>query len=122
MTEHDESPAREPVDVRRGSYGAVPEPEQFLWRGRLFLVRSVLDHWVESGTWCLSPVGGAAVTQPDGRVLAVLDPHQALVGLGDQREFWLVEAAGGRHAPRAVYELSCDLSSMQWSLALGGRR
>lgn len=133
MTEHDGLPAREPIEVRRGSDSAAARPEQFIWRGRLFLVRSVLDHWVESGTWCLSAVpsgsGGAPSDPagshggaPAGRVLAVLDLGQALVAYGDQVECWLVEAASGRHSARAVYELSCDLTRQQWSLTMGRDR
>lgn len=122
----DESGDREPVEVRRGEGGGDGSaPQQFLWRGRLFMVRTVLDHWTESGTWCLAPVvrAGSAgfVTEADARprVLAVLDAEQALVAVGEQRDFWLVEAAAGRHAAAGVYELSCDQASTQWALAAG---
>ena len=30
------------------------EPAQFLWRGRLYLVREVLSRWTESGAWWTS--------------------------------------------------------------------
>jgi hypothetical protein len=51
----------ETIEVRTGA-AAVPDgdrsatfsvapPAQFLWRGRLYLVREVLAHWVELGTW-----------------------------------------------------------------------
>jgi hypothetical protein len=116
---------REPVEVRRrGSEGGGSAPEQFLWRGRFFLVRAVLDHWVDSGTWCLAPVvrGVAAAFRAGGepaagRVLAVLDADQALVALGDERESWLVEASAGRHAAPGVYELSFDPVSTRWAVA-----
>jgi len=125
MAERDgASGGREPVEVRRSSDG---DPERFLWRGRLFVVRTVLDQWVESGTWCLSPVaagGPDTVRDHDGstqsRVLALLDSDQALVALGEQRESWLIEASTGRHAAPGVYELSLDPLSGQWALA-GGR-
>jgi hypothetical protein len=120
-----EAGGREQVEVRRGgSHGHDPTPEQFLWRGRLFSIRTVLNHWVDSGTWCLSPVdrGGRkgllreAERTAGARVLALLDADQALVALGEQREYWLVEASTGRHAAPGVYELSFDPVSMRWDL------
>src|SRR5690606_37696221 len=44
----------DPVEVRRGplgDHGATEGPQQFLWRGRLWKVRAVLAHWVETGPW-----------------------------------------------------------------------
>ncbi len=45
----------DPVDVRKGrvpgSTGSVEGPEQFLWHGRLWKVRAVVAHWVETGPW-----------------------------------------------------------------------
>ena len=38
----------DPVEVRKG---ADEDPEQFLWRGRLWQVREVVAHWVETGAW-----------------------------------------------------------------------
>ena len=38
----------DPVEVRRGE---TEGPDQFLWRGRLWKVRAVLAHWVETGPW-----------------------------------------------------------------------
>jgi hypothetical protein len=45
----------DPVEVRRTDTGSGPEPEQFLWRGRLYLVREVLARWTEAGGWWRSP-------------------------------------------------------------------
>ena len=36
------------VEVRKG---ADEDPEQFLWRGKLWQVREVVAHWVETGAW-----------------------------------------------------------------------
>lgn len=36
----------DPVEVRRGE---AEGPDQFRWRGRLWKVRAVLAHWVETG-------------------------------------------------------------------------
>lgn len=85
----------EPVDVRR--HDAVPQ--QFVWRGRLYLVRDVLAHWVEAGRWWQrSPAGLDAVD--DG-----------------EREFWRVEAAAGRQAGSGVYDLCFDWGAGGWTLA-----
>jgi hypothetical protein len=41
----------DPVEVRTRSEASGPVPEQFLWRGRLYLVREVLARWTASGSW-----------------------------------------------------------------------
>ena len=47
----------DPVETRMGLVSGMEGPEQFLWRGRLWKVRAVLAHWVETGPWWQS--GGA---------------------------------------------------------------
>src|SRR4029077_19006080 len=47
----------DPVETRMGQVSGTDGPEQFLWRGRLWKVRAVLAHWVETGPWWQS--GGA---------------------------------------------------------------
>ena len=49
----------DPVEVRRGE---AEDPEQFLWRGRLWKVRAVVAHWVETGAWWQA--GAASPTSP----------------------------------------------------------
>src|SRR6185503_19225403 len=39
----------DPVETRMGQVSGIEGPEQFLWRGRLWKVRAVLAHWVETG-------------------------------------------------------------------------
>lgn len=41
----------DPVEVRHRDCRRGPEPAQFLWRGRLYVVREVLARWTESGGW-----------------------------------------------------------------------
>ena len=64
----------DPVEVRQGpleddarglgAQGATEGPQQFLWRGRLWKVRAVLAHWVETGPWWQS-TGARAATGAD---------------------------------------------------------
>jgi len=107
----------EPVDV------GVQDgrPTRFVWRGRLYTVLGVLDHWVISREWWKQQ-------NPD------LDTPA-------EREFWRIEAspgrgagassgrgagasrgrsagaARGRSARAGTYELRHDLATGQWILA-----
>jgi hypothetical protein len=135
----------DPVEVRRGPLGSAPlegdagagahgatdGPQQFLWRGRLWKVRAVLAHWVETGPWWQSTgaravIGSedvAAETSEQGRV-----PQRVLLGdLLTERELWRVEA--GRPRPPAitpdgdtesgisgVFDLSFDWADGCWTL------
>jgi hypothetical protein len=113
----------DPVEVRRGPVDGLLEtlaegtddgscvyqderaPAQFLWRGRLWKVRAVLAHWVETGPWWSSP-GVRAVIGSEGGTEAEAGPRP----LGDlitERELWRVEAGRGR-APGAVGAVGPD--------------
>lgn len=83
----------EPVDVGVSD----GRPARFVWRGRLYTVLGVLDHWVISREWWKQQ-------NPD------LDTPA-------EREFWRVEAAPGVSARAATYELRHDLATGQWILA-----
>ena len=117
----------DPVEVRRGPVGGVlatlasgtdahsdeRAPAQFLWRGRLWKVRAVLAHWVETGPWWSSP-----------GVRAVIGSHEEEAGprpLGDlitERELWRVEAARGRDVDDSggVFDLAFDWADGRWQL------
>jgi hypothetical protein len=41
----------DPVEVRTQVTDSGPEPEQFLWQGRLYVVREVLARWTSAGAW-----------------------------------------------------------------------
>ena len=98
----------DPVEVRRGrvdgDVGSDDAPEQFLWRGRLYVVRAVLARWTEAGGWWRTPD-------------LVIDDRE--------RDWWRVEAdcpaTRGRlaalSAGRGVYDLCFDWSRGAWSLA-----
>ena len=97
----------DPVEVRKG---ADEDPDQFLWRGRLWQVREVVAHWVETGAWWARSGGGAAI---DADLLR-------------EREVWRVAAARGRaaalqspeHDPGfGVFDLVFSWSEGSWQLA-----
>jgi hypothetical protein len=102
----------DPVEVRRGQVEGDDAPEQFLWRGRLYVVRTVLSRWTESGGWWRTAgVRGLATGSAEGPI--EIDDGE--------RDWWRVEADSGRlaamSAGRGVYDLCFDWSRGAWSLA-----
>ena len=86
------------------------EPAQFLWRGRLYVVREVLSRWTESGGWWRN-AAVRSVAAGDGA-----DP--STTGIDDGEQDWFrVEAGAGRTAGTGVYDLCFDWSTGGWSLA-----
>lgn len=96
----------DPIAVRRaGEVHAATDPpenrpEQFLWRGRLYVVRSVVAHWIESSAWW----GGSR------RVLEGAIPEH-------EHEVWRVEAQAGRSDCAGVYDLRLDIAADRWVLS-----
>jgi hypothetical protein len=104
----------DPVEVRKG---ADEDPDQFLWRGRLWQVREVVAHWVETGAWwarrptpSVDRAGGSGAVDND---------------LLREREVWRVAAARGRvaavqspeHDPGfGVFDLVFSWSEGSWQL------
>ena len=119
----------DPVEVRKGgdlpgAGGAGDEggegegPDQFLWRGRLWKVRAVLAHWVETGPWWQSP-GVSAVVGTDDPVGSGAETEVAgspVVDLIAEREMWRVEAGRGVADPGGVFDLSFSWSDGRWLL------
>jgi hypothetical protein len=103
----------DPVEVRKGwvsGPGHVGEgPEQFLWRGRLWQVRAVLAHWVETGSWWQSTGARAVIGSEEAGDLTAPD-------LLAERELWRVEASRGRTEGGGVFDLSFDWGDGQWQL------
>ncbi len=102
----------DPVEVRRGE---TDGPDQFLWRGRLWKVRAVLAHWVETGPWWQSP-GVRAVVGTDEPVEGVEAGGGPVVDLIAEREMWRVEAGRGAADPGGVFDLSFSWSDGRWQL------
>lgn len=102
----------DPVEVRKG-----PEesPEQFLWRGKLWKVRAVLAHWVETGSWWQSADARAVLGTDDPGDTLVAARGQDLPGdLLGERELWRVEA--GDSCNGGVFDLSFDWADGSWQL------
>src|SRR3954465_763872 len=110
-----------------GAQGATEGPQQFLWRGRLWKVRAVLAHWVETGPWWQS-IGARAVIGSEGAAAETAGQGRIPLGaLLPERELWRVEA--GRPRPPAitpdgdteagisgVFDLSFDWADGRWTL------
>jgi hypothetical protein len=115
----------DPVDVRKGMVDGSEGPEQFLWRGRLWMVHEVLAHWVETGAWWDSTDARAVLgTEAGGIVGGVIDGAVAggralalLSDLAAEREVWRVEASPGRLGAEGIFDLLFDWSDGSWRLA-----
>ena len=101
----------DPVEVRRGE---AEDPDQFLWRGRLWKVRAVVAHWVETGPWWQGGSDGGS----DG------EHSRTVADLVAERELWRVEAGRGIQGGRqqagdqsyGVFDLSFDWTDGRWQL------
>ncbi len=82
----------EPVEVQTREDG---RPTRFVWRGRLYLIRSVQEYWVVNRDWWREDAPPPA--RPELR-------------------FWRVEAAAGQGQPVGVYELRRDVEADAWTL------
>jgi hypothetical protein len=104
----------DPVETRMGQVSGAEGPEQFLWRGRLWKVRSVLAHWVETGPWWQSGSARAVIGSDEpatGAPGGLRGPD--LLG---ERELWRVEAGRGPTDGGGVFDLAFDWSDGRWAL------
>ncbi len=124
----------DPVEVRQGpvnqgvsqgaDQGATEGPQQFLWRGRLWKVRAVLAHWVETGPWWQATGARAAIGDDTaGSEEAAETPQRVFLGdLLTERELWRVEAGRGRPTTDGepdgggVFDLAFDWADGRWTL------
>ena len=72
-------------------------PVRFVWRGRLYAVRSVMEHWVVNREWWRETGQAEQTAEPELR-------------------FWRVEASAGQGLPSGVYELREDVAASTWTL------
>jgi len=110
-----------------GSVGGVAVGNQFLWRSRIYVVRNVLAHWVESGTWWTSLQRQSKLRAlPSASVDGVpVEPSITRDVGATERWVWRVEAAAGSSAPIGVYDVACEIRGVdsaeltqgQWRLA-----
>ena len=133
--------ARDLDGQRLGAQGATEGPQQFLWRGRLWKVRAVLAHWVETGPWWQSTGVRAVIGSEDAAPGAAPEAEsRGRVPIGDlltERELWRVEAGRGPSRPAGgatagpegidgavdgavdgggVFDLAFDWSDGRWAL------
>jgi len=125
------------IEVRRGLVNGTEAPEQFLWRGRLWLVHDVMAHWVETGPWweqreaqaVLGTDTGSAPGAPgssgsSGAPGSSGDDGSVCTDLLGEREVWRVGAASGRMGFRAgvasgqrgIFDLVFDWGAGSWRL------
>lgn len=101
-------------------------PVAFVWRDRLYVVRSVVSHWYERRVWWREAAAsallglrsdvqvaaqGAAIAGRSSAMLVepVARPRASGTAVGPaEREVWRVEAAAGRSSPVGVYDLVLD--------------
>jgi len=89
----------EPVEVR---VAGEPDdaPMSFLWRGRLYVVRSVLGHWHERREWWAAAAARALHGEENGPAAG-----GGATALDHERDVWRVEASAGRMFGNGVYDL-----------------
>ena len=120
----------DPVEVRSSASGPHREPEAFIWRGRLYVVRDVLAQWRERRAWWRdvavdagpgvhpaelgSGVGSGVGTGAVARGAA----PTTLVAAAQEQQVWRVEASRGWSFAPGVYDLARaeSPSGEQWLL------
>lgn len=108
----------DPVEVRLRTAESGPVPDQFLWRGRRYLVREVLARWTESGSWWSGTAIRALTTG------AEVGPHAGAEVDDRETQWWRVEADSGRLAalsggeppPSGTYDLCFAEKACSWTL------
>jgi hypothetical protein len=106
----------EPIHVKRGQDMAAPE--QFVWRGRLWLVRDIITRWLETGAWWDSPLVRSARGDDVETLPFEEGPSEASeeTDLLAEHEVWRVLAAAGASGSPGVYELDNARGTGGWRL------
>ena len=87
----------EPVNVQARDDG---RPVRFVWRGRLYTVCAISEHWVINREWWQDPPLAPMGSEPGQPEL----------------EFWRVEASSGPGMTTSIYELRRDIATGAWTL------
>jgi hypothetical protein len=120
------------TDVEASPAHPAGSPTSFLWRGRLYVVRTVHGQWRERRAWWTSAVaravhgvgeqsesdelrGAGARAGGDEGGVRVLTPGTRVV-LDHERTVWRVEASAGRMYGSGVYDLSAGATPEAWQL------
>jgi hypothetical protein len=82
----------DPVDVKARADG---RPTTFVWQGRRYTVRAILEHWVIIRDWWRDPQ--AAAGEPE-------------------LEFWRVEVSLGQAVTPGVHELCREIATGAWTV------
>jgi Family of unknown function (DUF6504) len=114
----------EPVNVQARDDG---RPVRFVWRGRLYTVRAILEHWIVNREWWqdLDSAGPSEPRPGPGQPGQPPKPGQPEPEPGQPQpgqpelEFWRVEASPGQGMTAGVYELRRDAAAGAWTLRLG---
>jgi hypothetical protein len=105
----------EVIDVRRGLVSGEEAPTQFLWRDRLWVVRDIIAHWVETGAWWEQPGVGVLFGGADPAGQRIGEQGARCADLLGEKEIWRVEAVRAR-AGAGVFDVSFDWALGQWRL------
>ncbi|HET8988807.1 MAG TPA: DUF6504 family protein [Humibacillus sp.] len=89
----------EPAAGNDGDVCDPMQPEAFIWRGRLYVVREVLATWRERRAWWRE-----ALDADDAQVR----PGETLAAAARERQVWRVEASPGWSFTPGVYDLAHD--------------
>ncbi len=99
------------VKTNLGAEGEVPE--QFIWQGRLYVVREILSSWSEARPWW-RPAAGTSAEAGVGAATTTL--AQSVVRRDSELLAWRVEAANGARRQGVVVDIGRDADSGQWQL------
>ena len=99
----------EPVGVRAREDG---RPTRFVWRGRLYTVCAILEHWVVNREWWRAP-GSAGERSEEA------DRDERGEWVRPELEFWRVEASSGPGMTAGIYELRREAATGAWTLRQG---
>lgn len=91
----------EPVEVSTTTRGPATgvlavDPQAFIWRGRLYAVRTVQERWAQRHEWWRDRPGSSGVV------------GEAACGTASERRVWRVEAASGRGSATGIFDLGLD--------------